>query len=418
MLIDCKIKIALIAITTLSSMAMADITVSSPDRVVYVPEQPKVKKAMDPRKLGDSYNDHFQVLYDHSRKQYYAFWTQASWEGAGDHHICFAKSKDGKTWSKPDILAGSRCRSIRGFDASWQQPMLSKTGRLYCLWNQLIRPGKSKGEALCGFYSDDGGDTWTEPRFVPVAGTVHDKSCVRFRLPWINWQRPLRLLEDGKFAVAASMYGKGRVVCLWRFENIDDNPEIADVKITVNSRSNDLCVARMVEKDVFHPDDGRDALEEGSMVKLPDGRLFMLMRTSTGHPAWSVSSDVGCTWSDPKHLRDSTGRAYLQPRSPCPIYDYNGCETGSGVYFAMIHDTFDFEKKKTAYQNRGPVYIIWGEYDPNGEQPIKFTEKRMLNPRTASWNSYYTSYTVVDGERILWYPDGKHYLLGKIITRP
>ena len=295
MLIDCKIKIALIAITTLSSMAMADITVSSPDRVVYVPEQPKVKKSMDPRKLGDSYNDHFQVLYDHSRKQYYAFWTQASWEGAGDHHICFAKSKDGKTWSKPDILAGARCRSIRGFDASWQQPMLSKSGRLYCLWNQLIRPGKSKGEALCGFYSDDGGDTWTEPRLVPVAGTVHDKSCVRFRLPWINWQRPLRLLEDGKFAVAASMYGKGRVVCLWRFENIDDNPEIADVKITVNSRSNDLCVARMVEKDVFHPDDGRDALEEGSMVKLPDGRLFMLMRTSTGHPAWSVSSDVGCT---------------------------------------------------------------------------------------------------------------------------
>ena len=163
--------------------------------------------------------------------------------------------------------------------------------------------------------------------------------------------------------------------------------------------------------------DGRDALEEGAMVKLPDGRLFMLMRTSTGHPAWSVSSDKGRTWSDPKHLRDSAGRAYLHPRSPCPIYDYNGCEAGSGIYFAMIHDTFDFRNTKTAYQNRGPVYIIWGEFDPQGEQPIRFTEKRMLNPRTTSWNSYYTSYTVVDGERILWYPDTKYCLLGKIIRR-
>ena len=32
-------------------------------------------------------------------------------------------------------------------------------------------------------------------------------------------------------------------------------------------------------------------------------------------------------------------------------------------------------------------------------------------------NSFYTSYTVVGDKRILWYPDGKHYLLGREIGK-
>ena len=79
---------------------------------------------------------------------------------------------------------------------------------------------------------------------------------------------------------------------------------------------------------------------------------------SLGHPVWSQSSDNGRTWSTPKLLLDRDGgTAFKHPRSPCPIYDLNGPEARSGKYFALIHNTFDFDGI-TAYQIRGPLYKI------------------------------------------------------------
>ena len=63
---------------------------------------------------------------------------------------------------------------------------------------------------------------------------------------------------------------------------------------------------------------------------------------------------------------------YLHPRSPCPIYDWKGPEAASGTYFALFAER------------------------PNG-------------------NSFYTSYTLVDGKGVLWSPDKKFYLLGRLI---
>ena len=37
-------------------------------------------------------------------------------------------------------------------------------------------------------------------------------------------------------------------------------------------------------------------------MKLPDGRLFALMRTGAGHPYWSVSADDGQNWTAPPKL--------------------------------------------------------------------------------------------------------------------
>ena len=146
-----------------------NIMLTNPDYVVFVPKQPmQMFQKTDPHEIGDCYNDHFQVLHDDARGLYYAFWTQASWEGAGDHHIVFSKSADGgKTWTEAVTLAGSERRAYKRMGASWQQPMLSKSGRLYCYWNQKVRQGGCS-ELLYGFYSDDGGDTWSEPE--PVCG--------------------------------------------------------------------------------------------------------------------------------------------------------------------------------------------------------------------------------------------------------
>ena len=116
--------------------------------------------------------------------------------------------------------------------------------------------------------------------------------------------------------------------------------------------------------------------------------------------------------SAPKFLRDrEDGRPFLHPRSPCPIYDWKGPEAGSGTYFAFIHNTFDFNGK-TAYQKRGPLFLIAGRFDPSSEQPIVFGPPKPFAGRGDVWNSFCTSYTVVDGEGVLWYPDAKFYLLG------
>ena len=95
------------------------------------------------------------------------------------------------------------------------------------------------------------------------------------------------------------------------------------------------------------------------------------------------------------------------------MYDWKGPEAASGYYFAMVHNTFDFEGS-TAWQNRGPLYLIAGTFQSAAEQPIWFAPPKLFIDRPAG-NSFYTSSTQVDGKCVLWYNDKKYYLLGKVI---
>ena len=104
---------------------------------------------------------------------------------------------------------------------------------------------------------------------------------------------------------------------------------------------------------------------------------------------------------------------YLHPCSPCPIYDWKGPEAASGTYFALVHNTFDF-KGKSEYQARGPLYLIAGQFTPNAEQPIEFASPKLIAERP-NGNSFYTRYAHVAGKGVLWFPDKKVYLLGRLI---
>lgn len=402
-----------------------DIMVTDPDYVVYVPKQAKDKQLWDPTMRGDSYNDHIQVLYDETRKLHYCFWTQSSSEGTGDQHIVLSRSlDDGTTWSEPVILQGSEKACNPRPIASWQQPMLSRSGRLYMLWNQQITGDKLHHGALFGAYSDDGGLTWSRPGDIPMPRMDMDSPDPLIPAEWCNWQRPLRLGEGGRYIVGCSRHGQApyddRKCCrveFWQFENIDDDPEIKDIRISYFNTNKDAFDISQIEGATNYGIKEGAAIEEAAIVGLPDGRLFAMMRSSVGSPVWSVSSDRGRTWSRPEILRfRDGGKPVLQPRSPCPLYDWAGPEAFSGKYFAIVHNTFDFSSN-TAYQNRGPLYIIRGRFVPNAEQPIWFSEPELINPRLAE-NSYYTSYTNVGGKGVLWYNDLKYYVLGKEISYP
>lgn len=404
-----------------------DILISKPDFVVLVPEQSIFREKIDLAKPSDTYNDHFQVFYDERRKLMYAFWTQACTEAGPDQHISFAKSADkGRTWTKPVILAGGEYKARPRLAASWQQPMLSRSGRLYCLWNQQVTSiGPHMGN-MFGIYSDDAGETWSPVKQVKFGfKTDMDPKDPAEPPCWCNWQRPLRLGENGKYFVGCSRDGQASYdphrctrIDFWQFENIDDDPKVEDIRITcLNPDRTALGVEDIDEPDLklFHVGDKTrwQTVAEAAPVKLPDGRLFVLCRSSTGYPLWAVSSDGGRTWSKLKVLRDRRGKPFLHPCSPGPLYDWKGCEAGSGTYFALIHNTFDFNGENS-YQTRGPLYLLAGRYVPNAAQPIQFDDPQLFTPREDA-NSFYASYTVVDGEGVLWYNDQKYYLLGRKI---
>ena len=403
--------------------APRDILVNKPDYVVFVPKQPRERDRREPAKTGDTYNDHFHVICNPSNRHLYAFWTQASGEADYDQHVAFSKSVDkGLTWTPPVVLAGSPNKKNPALRASWQQPMLSRSGRLYCLWNQHVGRGGALCGTMCGAFSDDEGETWSAPRLVPFAERMDaDPEDAGVPPSWCNWQRPLRLGENGKYFVGCSRHGKAvydeRYGCkteFWRFENIDEDPPVENIRVKYLCTNRDALSAKGLENaGGFRSRE--PALEEAALVKLPDGRLFAVMRSSVGSPVWVQSRDGGETWSAPKVLRDAEGKPYLHPRSPCPMYDWKGPEAGSGKYFALVHQAFDFrDPKGNAFQNRGPLYLIAGEFDPEGEQPVKFKAPKLFAPRK-SGNSFYTSYCIVDGQGVLWYNDKKFYLCGRVI---
>jgi len=383
-----------------------DILVNKPDFVVFTPKQNNLV-------TGDVYNDHFQV-FDKPDGSLFAVWTQATHEGDVDQHIAFSRSVDkGQTWSEPIVLAGSKNHTNPQLRASWQQPMVSKSGRIYVLWNQQVTSQGPHCGNMFGIYTDNDGETWSSPKIVPMERMDRDPVDPTIPPSWCNWQRPLRLGKDGQYLVGVSRHGKapydarnGGTVEFLQFDNIDDDPTVGDIALTWLSSNKK---ALKVEHEKFG-----SACEEASIVKLPDGRLFALMRTCAGHPFWSQSANNGKTWSSPRKLlnRDG-GAAYLHPRSPCPIYDWKGPEAASGTYFALVHNTFDFDSK-SEYQARGPLYLIAGTYNADTEQPIEFAPLQLFAERPER-NSFYSSLTIVDGKAVLWFPDSKFYLLGRVI---
>ena len=385
-----------------------NINVIPHDLTVYIPKTSRGGE--------DSFNDHFHVLEDKGRGLLHAFWTQGSFEAADNEKVVHASSADGgKTWTEPVMIAGSPSLDNPAPVAAWQQPMISKSGRLYCLWNQETTVKKHLCGLMYGRYSDDGGKTWSEPEMVPFPKRFKaDPEDSSVPPTWCMWQRPLRLGKDGRYIAGCSRYGTDGIsrVEFWQYDNIDDDPQIRDIRISFYNTDDDSFDASKVENDhEYSPRDGR-RVEEACITGLPDGRLFAVMRTTIGHPIWSVSSDDGKTWSRPEILRyKDDGEAILQPCSPCPIYDYAGPEARSGKYFLLVHNTFDFNGL-TAYQNRGPVYKLDGEFVPGAHQPIWFKDAGLFSRRD-SGNSLYTSYTSQGRSGILWFGDQKYYLFGK-----
>ena len=405
-----------------------------PDYVVFVPE-------VKGDEVSDTGNEHF-LVFDGPDGSLMAVWTQSSHEGRPDQHIVFSRSTDeGKKWSKPRIIAGP-ARAGGGAMASWGFPLVSRSGRIYVLYSRHV--GKfdtffhTTGR-MEGIHSDDGGRTWSKPKTVPMPRTSRDNPDPSYPPNWICWQKPLRLTKDGKYLAGFTRWtSKARkknptrswishdsVVEFMRFENVDEDPEVDRLEIRwIATEDQALTVPFPGHPEV-------SVCQEPSIVKLPDNRLFCVMRTAAGSPFWSQSRDDGLTWTRPRRLlRRDGGTPLAHPLSPCPLYDFGGNTAGSGRYLLFIHNHDGHYKgygpTDTLYHRR-PVFVVPGRFKPGAEQPVWFDEPRFfmdhggvaLGPpggRGLMDLSLYAIFTKRRGKAVLWYPDRKFFLLGRVIT--
>ncbi len=388
----------------------------------------------------DGDNEHLIVFETASGKELLALWTQSSLEGQGDNRLMLARSTDGEKWGTPVRIAGARPGS-GDFQASWGWPVVVKTGRIYVFYTREMEEVDLHRQG-CGtlgcIYSDDDGHNWIAGVNIPMARTPYDHPNPRVPRNWIAWQKPIHDSQGrwfNPYGCCTSpeivkkkyphwIYVEVRSYFL-RFENLDLAPAPEDIKITwLPKDSVGLEVPQPMYPELVFAG-------EPSVVLLPDGRLFCIVRTFTGFLWYCVSADDGLSWTALKPLRYcDEGGLINQPLAPSPIYSL-----ADGRYILLyhnnpgtkgVHSQYNVDWGDVNHLNyiRNPAYLALGEFRPDAEQPVWFsqpvvfvdTDDVVYGPKQTAEAATYPSLTEHKGKRVLWYPDRKHFLLGKYIA--
>lgn len=403
---------------------------TNPDIIVFQP--------VGDRKY-DNDNEHFLVIESPDKQGLLAFWTQSSCEGWGDNHLVMARSSNGEDWSAPKRIAG-KADDGSGKQASWGFPVVNNQGRIYCFYtkedNYDDTDRNGSGKMGC-IYSDDCGSTWSEEGIVPMSRFKYDNPDPAVDKCWIVWQNVIHDNQGKPLAfctqltsktVTPPICGEGSWVnrdsrCyLLRYENLDDNPEAEDIQVTWLPDEEGITVPHALYPHI-------SVAQEPSCVRLPGGELFVVMRTMTGFIYYSVSYDNGVTWKKPSVLFMEDGAPFEHPLSPCPVYALQ-----DGRFIILFHNNMGKKGRFDQFRQfwdcnyanylRNPMYLCVGEYCEGADQPIKFgSPKKLLDtddiavgPKETAETGTYPSLTEWKGKRVLWYPDRKYYLLGKVLT--
>lgn len=394
---------------------------TNPDYVIYIPSS-------DDR-LKDQGNEHLHVFRAKDGRLC-ALWTMSSFEGTFTHRPVISFSRDdGLTWSSPRNLLRDTINAETGENmGSWAAPAISKSGKIYVIYNKHIgkRSSKQRGRMVI-LASDDCGDTWTPESVRDLPRSALDAEDTEIPVDWVIWQTALRL-SSGEVIFG---YTRGWMhsrydqspdgvwvnhPCSCEFmqlDNIDEDPDPADLKISYFSDPNQPLAAPLR----FHPE--LFCGEEPAICELPDGRLFCVMRTAEGHIWYSVSCDHARTWRKAEMLRFfDDGPGIEHPLSPCPIYRISAAEY---VLFAHCHDGFGTAEIPQINVNwRNPIFMLKGKFRPGAHQPIWFSDpvKWMDNGEVSLRRkdlAMYADLTLEKGVPVFWYPDRKFFLLGKRI---
>jgi hypothetical protein len=416
-------RTGLLLVIGLILLSGCDALVSRPDRIVYIPAG-----------WGgpDSTNQHF-IVVPTPKRTFLAFWTQAEAENGPDQHVVMSRSDDqGRTWTRPVTLAGDPSGKS-GRIASWQMPfVVPHSGRVYLFWNQNVGVVDAREDttgALAYRWSDDDGRTWSDSRTLPIRKSAISSPDPDAPENWVAYQGPI-ITRRGDVMVGFTRWASKAVQAkgglfdrdseIWflRFDNILSESDPTKLRVTT-----------LPEGDhglrVTSPDNKKVSVaQEPTFQELSDGRLIAVMRTRTGFIHYALSADGGKTWDQPRPLRFAPGGpAIPQPLASSPLYKLH-----DGRFVLIFHnnrgDAFGGKGVADSVKNRRPVFVAIGREISNPDHPLVFTQPRLLadnDGRTGGKKGTtqigtYPSLFEFEGRVYFWYPDRKHYLLGKILT--
>lgn len=242
--------------------------------------------------------------------------------------------------------------------------------------NQGVRFGK-----LIYTYSDDDGKTWLGPN---APQSAFDLESPVYDLIGHNWgwhlMAPPRLMSNGMVYLPMNASTDPTLLDDIRCEvvfarSFNILTETDPAKISFDFKPSP-------PKGLFVPLDGKPGESSGmeaQIVELSNNRLFSTIRTGNGCIYFTTSDDFGETWNEAKPLRrDDDGDLLFNPHCPCPL-----TKLTDGKY-AVLHCNNDgnFNGANSVFacsQVRFPIYISVGvENDPGKEQPIKWSEPRLM----------------------------------------
>jgi hypothetical protein len=120
---------------------------------------------------------------------------------------------------------------------------------------------------------------------------------------------------------------------------------------------------------------GASLAQEPQVVELNDHRLLCVFRTGNGWIGSTTSRDYGRTWTPTRPLRFSPeGSIVPHPNAPCPL-----TRLSDGRYVLLFCNNSGGAGGPFDYlRNRQPIYLAVGIETTLEEQPLLFTEPRLL----------------------------------------
>ena len=397
---------------------------TNPDLLVYIPQTPGGP---------DHTNQHFNVVATPGGA-FLATWTTGTRESAPDQRVVFSRSIDrGKTWSVPEVIDGPTPDDPAGTGlASWQF-LIVGSRRIWCFYNKNIGIDDARTAdtgVLRGRYSDDDGVTWRRTFDLAIAPNAISHPDPHIPPTWIVYQNPgvtpegVVLAGFTRWASNAvdpgvGMFERASEICFLRFANILEEPDTENLIVTTWPKS---------PHGLSVPNPFREAIntaQEPTVQAFSDGRLIVVMRTLRGMIYYALSDDDGRTWDDPRPLRYKPGGEIIpHPMAPCPLYKLK-----DGRYLLVFYNNdgsgHGGRGPTDSINVRNPAYITIGREVTDREQPIRFGPPKLFastdwtpisGQDTGTQVATYCSLVEDRGERILFYPDRKHFLLGRYLT--
>ncbi len=285
-------------------------------------------------------------------------------EGAlGQHVVATSSTDQGRTWSPlVDIEPAT------GPESSWAVPLITDYGRVYAFYtyNDLrdLYPGDPRLNGLrldtngvyAYRYSDDFGQTWSQRRELPYRKTSVDlnNSFPGFAPGEVNmfWGVNKPFVQDGNAYFAFTKIGTyflgNSEGWVFKSDNVMTETDVSKVNWELVPAG---------DFGIKNPAFG-SVQEEHVAVPMNNGGQYMVYRTTTGFPAYSISTDGGRSWSVPERIAYSPGGSRLVKNSRANIKVWR---TSGDKYLMWF-----VNNGTTSFENRNPAWLSGGiEIDGN-----------------------------------------------------